>query len=302
MAAKKKINLNQCFLKSRLTFCLLKLKKILFLYPHLKALVLTRQKAYKRTKMAFGPPTRRLLVLDFDETLTSVDTVNLLRDLLPAHRRPKDINLNRDGWINYANSIFEMLRLAGFSSTELRNLIAAIPPVPSMVEFIKHLYEACDPKYDIIIISDANTIFINDWIAKHSLTKCIKAIFTNSAFIVSSDGLYVQPFNNNNKCPLSPPNLCKRAILEEYVMKRYGLGIKYERVIFIADGAHDYCPTLGMCKDDIVCVRKGKDLEKKVRCYRKRCKVRPLLLLWTTGHELLKLLESALDCVTISCI
>ncbi|XP_036345029.1 pyridoxal phosphate phosphatase PHOSPHO2-like [Rhagoletis pomonella] len=251
--------------------------------------------------MAFGPPTRRLLVLDFDETLTSLDTTYLLRDLLPTYRRPKEDNFTKVGWIDYTNILLNKLRSMGFSVGELRRLIATIPPVPSIVEFVQHLHDSCDPKYDIIIISDANSIFIKDWLANHQLTKCIKAIFTNPAYVVSSDGLHVRPYHVT-KCPLSPPNMCKRTILEHYMTKRREMGVNYERVIFIADGEHDYCPTLDMRSDDIVCVRKGKNLEKRMRCYRKKCKVRPLLLLWSTGHELLSLLELALGCVAISCI
>ncbi|XP_054730768.1 pyridoxal phosphate phosphatase PHOSPHO2-like [Anastrepha obliqua] len=250
--------------------------------------------------MAFGPPTRRLLVLDFDETLTSIDPVFLLRDLLPVNRRPKEPNFTRVGWIDYTNSLLRELCSSGFSVVELRSLIAAIPPVPSMVEFVQHLYDSCDPKYDIIIISDTSSIFIQDWLANHKLTKCIKAVFTNPAFVVSNDGLLMRPYHSNT-CPLSPPNMCKRSILENYVSKRHEMGINYERTIFVADGAHDYCPMLGIRRDDIVCVRKGKDLEQRVRCYRRKCKVRPLLLLWSTGHELLSLLESVMDCVAISC-
>ncbi|XP_039961699.1 probable phosphatase phospho2 [Bactrocera tryoni] len=251
--------------------------------------------------MVFGPPKRRLLIFDFDETLTSMDSTSLLRDLLPVYRRPKEINELKEGRIAYLNTLFTELRAAGYSSTELRRLIAAIPPVPSIVDFIKHLYESCDPKYDIIIISDCSSIFINDWLANHQLTECIKEIFTNPSFVVSSEGMRVEALQRA-KCPLSPPNLCKRNLLERYLTKRQAMGVTYERVIFVADGAHDYCPTLVMRRDDIVCARKGKDLEKKIRCYRRKCKVRPLVLLWSTGHGLLTLLESALDCVTISSI
>lgn len=251
--------------------------------------------------MVFGPPKRRLLIFDFNETLTSMDSTYLLRNLLPVYRRPKEINHIKEGRISYLNNLFSELRLAGYSSAELRRLIAAIPPVPSIVDFIKHLYESCDPKYDIIIISDCSSIFIKDWLANHQLTECIKAIFTNPSFVVCSDGMRVEALQRA-KCPLSPPNLCKRNLLERYLRKRQGVGVTYERVIFVADGAHDYCPTLIMRQNDIVCARKGKDLEKKIRCYHRKYKVRPFVLLWSSGHELLSLLESVLDCVTISSI
>ncbi|XP_004531135.1 probable phosphatase phospho2 [Ceratitis capitata] len=251
--------------------------------------------------MVFGPPKRRLLIFDFDETLISVDSISLLRDLLPLYRRPKRPKRAKDGKVTYLNTIFGELRAMGYTSTELRRLVAAIPPVPSIVDFIKHLYESCDPKYDIIIISDSNLIFIKDWLAHNLLSKCFREIFANPSYVVSSDGIRVEPLQNTN-CPLGPPNLCKRDILEKYLAKRQGVGVNYERVIFVADGANDYCPTLIMRRDDIVCARKGKDLERKIRCNRQKCKVRPLVLLWSSGHDLLTLLETALDCVAISCI
>jgi phosphoglycolate phosphatase-like HAD superfamily hydrolase len=64
------------------------------------------------------------------------------------------------------------------------------PGVPEMLTRLKEL--GCD----IIIISDANLVFINEPLKASGLDHLVKAIFTNPAFFNDNGLLALQPFSN----------------------------------------------------------------------------------------------------------
>lgn len=197
---------------------------------------------------------KRLAVFDFDHTIIDDNSDTVVRDLLSPDKIPPSLKqLHRqDGWTSYMQGVFELLYEHDFRKDEIQTAIENIKPVGGMIELITSL--KLESYYDIIIISDSNTYFIDTWLNKYNATNYIDKIFTNPANFV--DGLLkIQMYHLQSECRMSTKNLCKGRILEEYVDAQKNKGIVYDRVIYVGDGTNDLCPILRLQKDDLACVR-----------------------------------------------
>ncbi|KAK9732019.1 putative Phosphatase [Popillia japonica] len=167
-----------------------------------------------------------------------------------------------------------------------------------MIELMRSL--KLDLGYDIIIISDSNTYFIDTWLNKHSFTKNIDKVFTNPANFV--DGLLkIEMYHLQSDCKLSTKNLCKGRILDEYLAAQKNNGIIYDRVIYVGDGTNDLCPILRLQQDDLACVRAnykcaelvnllrlGQPIDKSGKIYN----VKSQVLIWQNGCDILSYVKN----------
>lgn len=236
---------------------------------------------------------RRLLALDFDETVVSENTDIVARNLLdPSLLTPELKQLyNATGWTAYMQAIFHLLADNHFSRDQIRQSIRDIKEVPGMVRLIQQL--ADQHSFDVIIISDSNSEFINIWCSNQSgLSGRLNFVFTNPArFDDSTNLLTIQPFHHQTECQLSTANLCKGQVLEEYLAERASHdGIGYGRVFYVGDGRNDVCPSLRLAGCDVACSRMGmpmdKDLQKRLE--KLDPELEATVLRWTDGNDLLE--------------
>lgn len=69
--------------------------------------------------------------------------------------------------------------------------------------------------HHLVIISDANQLFISSFLQGIDVTA--DAVITNRAEIDADGKLFLEPYENQTKCPICPRNLCKGNALEEYI-------------------------------------------------------------------------------------
>eukprot|EP01084_Bolivina_argentea_P198619 340063_1 len=150
--------------------------------------------------------------------------------------------------------------------------LCSIPVFPSNVHIIKTLgndsYKGMVEQY---VVSDANTVLIEDILAHHKLWPNIipsNKIYTNPGWYDEKTGIMrckrYHTEDNPHNCPLDKEslNICKGKILEEEIMKDKKNPSDIVR-IFIGDGWGDYCPITRFNQNDFAFVRKGKSLGKK---------------------------------------
>lgn len=92
-----------------------------------------------------------------------------------------------------------------------------------------------------MILSDANTLFIEWTLKHHGIDHCFAGggIISNPA-VWTGDRLAVTPFHCNDHCSLCPTNLCKGEALKAALAKQGPP--PHSRLLYVGDGRGDVCP------------------------------------------------------------
>lgn len=237
-----------------------------------------------------------LAAFDFDYTVVAQNTDTVIRDLLPPDKLTKDMQdiIEVQGWTEYMAEVFRRLHSCQIRPEKILETIHGIPEVPGFVRLLKRL----NTKYgcDLIVISDSNSVFIEEWIKSHGLQENFARVFTNPARFEESGLLTIKPFHHQTDCRLSAVNLCKGKVLEHFMIEqdlRYNT--TYERVIYVGDGNNDICPVTKLRNRDIACAREGFAMAKTLAKNPTKLKVRAEFLTWKSGFDLLDQLERQME-------
>lgn len=214
-------------------------------------------------KVATMNSNKKLAVFDFDHTIVDDNTdtviVQLIKDI------PKEVKLlhRSDGWTAFMQAVFKLAHQQQIDEKEIANHIKKIPPVKGMCELLQVL---ATNNYDVVIVSDSNSYFIDVWLEHYKMQQNVLKVFTNPAHFV--DGLlHIQMYHLQNDCRLSTKNLCKGRIMQEFIQERQQQGCTYTQTIYCGDGANDFCPILRLAETDVACVRdKYKCVEMVRKC------------------------------------
>lgn len=148
-----------------------------------------------------------------------------------------------------------------------------------------------------IVISDANSVFI-DWIlGAAGLQAAVDQVFTNPA-AVSDRGYLEVRCHHSHTCSRCPANLCKKTVLEQYLLEQSEGGVEYERIIYVGDGGNDLCPASCLQGRDVVMPRKGYALEKLLAERPSGGGEHPLrarVVSWSRGTEVLEQLKANME-------
>lgn len=189
------------------------------------------------------------------------------------------------------SEIFRYLHSNETTPDEILNCMNEISFSPGMVDLLKSL----DPtKTETIIISDANSVFINHILRHHGLDDRINRVFTNPAKFNDSGRLEIQMYHVQESCTLSTINLCKGQILESYIEERTNDNdVVFTHVAFIGDGQNDFCPSLRLSHKDFVFPREGYSLVKYIEKMKAEqgLHIKANIHTWNSGSDILKVLS-----------
>ena len=240
-----------------------------------------------------------LIAFDFDHTIIDDNSDIHVQVLAPGKQLPADIKelYSSNGWTEYMGAIFSHLHKAGIKQKDIEDCMKQIPLVDRMHELFQFLY---DNRFDIIIISDSNSYFI-DVILKH-VDLHVDRVFTNHAEFNSAGCLTIEYYHSQDWCTLSSRNLCKGHILEEYISQRATDGHIYNFVAFVGDGSNDLCPSLRLRKQDAVFVRKGYRLERMIsQPSEGHANIAANVTIWESGEDIKCTLSEVLKCLKSKC-
>ncbi|KAK9507254.1 hypothetical protein O3M35_007157 [Rhynocoris fuscipes] len=197
-----------------------------------------------------------LAAFDFDHTI-----INDNSDIVVSKLLKEVPKYSKNGsWTHYMDDIFKLLHENNISEDDIRKAVVSIPPVANTIEMLRKIKEN---DCEIVIISDANTYFINEWLKAHDLLDCIDKVYSNPAEFVNGR-LHIRGYQEQDWCKLSPRNMCKGYILFEHIAERQNTGTLFRYVAYCGDGQNDYCPSIKLRADDIVFPRKNYPLEKLI--------------------------------------
>lgn len=197
-----------------------------------------------------------LVVFDFDETIINCNSDTHIKRMTPNGKFPAELwkdeyDLN---WTNYMQQVFIYLHQIGCNQEDYRKCLETIEFVPGMKDLLKNLSVGTNEKqFEVIIISDANSFFINHILEFNNLLHCFKKIFTNTGEFDEKGCLRITGYHQQDWCTLSAENLCKGHVLREYIDERAKLNqIEFSRISYVGDGSNDLCPSLKLSNKDLV--------------------------------------------------
>ncbi|KAL4449827.1 hypothetical protein ABPG74_008200 [Tetrahymena malaccensis] len=234
-----------------------------------------------------------LYVFDFDYTVIEQNSDTIFYTLFENGQPPQELanQYVENQWTAFMNIVLDYLKnKMGVDSSKIKEEIEKADLVGGM----KELFEKIKSKDgEIIICSDANSLFIKWIVEKNQIADYFSAIYTNPCTI-QNDQLFVKRFYDQHSCPLctQTPNMCKKKIIEDHIAKNPNK--EYVNIHYFGDGKNDFCPMFSLKNQNSTgFVRKGFALEKKIESYLKQENSDPFkckLVYWKQAHEILNLI------------
>ncbi|UYV61574.1 hypothetical protein LAZ67_1005347 [Cordylochernes scorpioides] len=232
-----------------------------------------------------GQASWRLVAFDFDHTIVDGNSDVQVQKLAPDETIPDSIqdHYSPNGWTNFMREVFRYLHSQGISQEDYVACLNSLPLVQGIKELFKILHEQGN---EIVIISDANSIFIEHVLKKEGLS--VAKIFTNPAYFDEEGRLCINEYQDQDWCTLCSRNLCKGSILKDYIAKRQEEGVNFNQVAYVGDGRNDLCPSLTLTSRDLVFPRKGFKLDSLIQ--EKKEDLDAAYFTWESGHDIRNIL------------
>lgn len=241
-----------------------------------------------------------LAVFDYDHTIVDKNTDLVARDLIDSTLIPDSVkNLYKSsGWIDYMQEIFNLLYVNNVTRGQIEEVIRDIPETTGMIKCFQQLKQN---RFEVIIISDSNSIFIDTW-NKGRIADCISDIFTNPARFDNDGKLCISGYMHQTFCHLSSENLCKGQIMEDFIARRKEQGVTFNSVFYVGDGRNDICPMLRLKINDYACPRVGYSCEREIEQVARKVEkeISCEIYRWNNGEDLMEFMLQSVGGVSSS--
>lgn len=230
---------------------------------------------------------RTLVVFDFDHSLLEEDSDTFgVLSLNPELRKRMDTLKNEMQWTDMMDFVYGELHKSGVTEEQIRAALMKAPMHPST---IRALHLANRNGADLMVLSDANTFFIECILEANNIKHLFKSIIANPGQI-EAGRLRIQRYYPNtfkhdciNPCTV---NLCKGMELTKILQDRQ----HYEQVVYIGDGANDFCPITKLTSADFALPRKNFALENVIaQRHPTTINLQAALMPWSTGDDLFRI-------------
>ncbi|KAL9387948.1 hypothetical protein Peur_021072 [Populus x canadensis] len=196
-----------------------------------------------------------VVVFDFDKTIIDVDSDNWVIDELGFTDLFNQL-LHTMPWNSLMDRMMKEIHSHGKTIEDIAEVLRRIPIHPQVISAIKAAHAlGCELR----IVSDANMFFIETILNHLGLKDYFSEINTNPGFVDEQERLRISPYHDftqsSHCCSLCPPNMCKGLIIERIQASISKDGSK--KIIYLGDGAGDYCPSLKLTEADYVMPRKN---------------------------------------------
>ncbi|EFJ18355.1 hypothetical protein SELMODRAFT_113032 [Selaginella moellendorffii] len=229
-----------------------------------------------------------IVVFDFDWSLINCNSDTFVVEQMGASDLMRSLRRSLP-WTDLMDTMMVEIMSRGRTLAEIEASLRTIPLDSSMSRAIRAVAAA---GYELQIISDANTLFIQTILDNFNLTRFFSEIHTNPASLDDHGLLRVRPYQSSevpHGCLICPPNMCKGLILDRILSSKPA----ENRVVYIGDGRGDICPSLRLKVDDHLLARVEFPLAKHIENNREIFKAN--LHLWSSPKDIENHLLDILD-------
>ena len=203
---------------------------------------------------------KTLFVFDFDYTLIDDNSDTFIMSLCPQLNLRRDLESKRKefgSWTKFMDHVLSLIHREGCTKDHVLQHMRRVRLYDQALKGVRAVHECED--VDSIILSDANTVFIDTILEECGVRDCFNDVISNPAHFDEGERLCVWEYHSH-ECDLCKctPNLCKGRAVEEYRRDH----VDYDRVVYVGDGRNDYCPCSRLTEDDVVLCREGYALAK----------------------------------------
>lgn len=198
-----------------------------------------------------------LAVFDFDRTIVDDDSDATIINRLREKQPPPEWEAGNYDWTPYMSNVFEHAYSSGLSQEDILSCIGSMRPTPGIEDLVRKL---AGDGWDILVLTDANSVFVNHWLKVHGLQEYVTSVVTNRAFW-QNGRLLIEPCMAQTGCPRCPNNLCKSIALAQWCARNS----PYARIIYTGDGKNDFCPATNLPPHATVFPRRGYPMDKLIR-------------------------------------
>ncbi|CAB4384357.1 unnamed protein product [Rhizophagus irregularis] len=228
---------------------------------------------------------KRLVVFDFDWSLIDNNSDVWIFEQLSKELAEKIVELRKKiQWTDLIHMLLDELHQQGVTRQQIENALTKIPFDPAMIEALKIIKRG---KGEIIILSDANTEFIDIILKAYGVRDLVSFIISNPANWDEDGRLHVKrlispedsPHKCENQCSV---NICKGRELVNYLSLHPD---GFNQIFYVGDSLNDFCPATKMSRNDTFLVRKGFKLEKFLASSKNELK--PRIVYWQDAEDFL---------------
>ncbi|XP_044154192.1 phosphoethanolamine/phosphocholine phosphatase isoform X1 [Bufo gargarizans] len=247
------------------------------------------------TKMASAH--KYLLIFDFDETIVNENSDDSVSRVAPDEEIPDWLRETfQDGFYNeYMQRVLKYLGDNGVRATDLKAVYEKIPLSPGMPALFRFLAKNQD-RFEIILISDANMFGIESNLKRYGYDSLFRRVISNPTSVEKNGCLSIGPYHSHS-CLQCPKNMCKRKIVSEYLNERSQERVKFESLLYVGDGANDFCPTVIFSSTDVAFPRKSYPMHKLIRKMEEKQKgsFKAKVVPWESAEVIAQYLQALLN-------
>ncbi|XP_066302080.1 pyridoxal phosphate phosphatase PHOSPHO2-like [Branchiostoma lanceolatum] len=248
-------------------------------------------------RLAFKMATKGdkiLSVFDFDETLIDCDSDDWILKLCPGGQVPEWMweKHRQRHYMEFLEHFLQYLHDNGVTPKHTLEFMAEAPYTDGMEDVLKFIGKNRD-KFDCVIASGANTLFIEATLKARGLEHAVNRIDSNHGHVDDKGRIHVWAYHKH-VCTICSADICKGALLSEYVKEQAQKGVTYTKVVYVGDGRNDFCPCKGLGCSDVVMPRKGYKLLERIEALTPENRLKAKVVPWEQGSDVLAVLESFL--------
>lgn len=236
-----------------------------------------------------------MVLFDFDETIIGESSDDAVVRALPDQKLPDWLNhCYREGHYNeHMQRVLAYMAEQGVHKLSIQSELEKIPPTPGLMSLFQYLLSH-QQDFELVVVSDANTYFIETWLERAGVRHLFRKIFTNTASFDATGRLLLLPFHSHS-CPSCPDNMCKQVILREYLagrQKERG-GAPFRKVFYVGDGANDICPCLALGPRDTAFPRRDFPMHRLLVEMKQSqpAKFKANIVPWVSGEDIVDCLK-----------
>ena len=230
-----------------------------------------------------------LLVFDLDHTILDK---NSDREISTLFKIFDESIYNRDHkqqyWGDVMQKVYIQMKKEGIEIEQIKELIQSLTLTKNFNDLFDFI-RINKNKFECIIISGANTLFIKWLIEKHKWDDIFSDFYSNPAEICVEKLISIKNFHSHQCSNGCDGSQCKKIILADYLQMKNNI---YKNIVYLGDGSNDYCPSTLLNLNDTLYPRKNFDLFKDLYSLNKIINVKCNVVPWENGLDIIDSLKN----------